>query len=286
MDATVIRIGDARLTRVGYVDVLIPPELAGLTAADVSPIDWRYPLWAEAEQLRAGAAAWFAEIAGERIAFDPVQAADNVLRPEPAGEMAQQQAIAQRFAECGFARETIDRLVMTHIEGVGMVAWRSANGSWSPFFPNARILVSDGALAAFLAADDDASNPLLHLQYEAWHALLEAGVVEAYRDGEEIVAGLRAEVTGAHCPGHAILHFGASSDAAGAAGGVGATMVGHLAISPLHLATGECPRQHVEPTRALAALRGCAEDGRLLIGPLWPSPGCGYWRDGRFVAGP
>jgi hypothetical protein len=277
MANTVLELAHATLTRVGYVDVPIPPELAGLAAADFAGIDWRAPLWAEGEQLRAGAAAWFAEIGGERVAFDPMQAADGVLRADRGAEAAHQAAIAKLFAEAGCARESVDALVMTHIEGVGMAAWRRADGRFEPFFPNAAIRVSAAALDSFLAADSFHQDPL---ERDAWSALIAAGVVRAYADGESLVPGLRAEVTGAHCPGHAVLHF-----AEPGRGAVAATMLGHLAVSPLHLATGECPQQHYEPARAWSALRAMADDGRFLIGPLWPTPGYGRWLDGRLVAG-
>lgn len=278
MDNTVIRFGPTTLVRVGYVDIAIAPEVMGLAPAQFADVDWRFPLWADGEKVRVGAATWFAQVGDLRVAFDPVQAADGLLRADPATEMAQQLAIAQRLAAGGFARESIDRVVMTHIEGVGMVAWRDEAGGWSPFFPNARVSVSDVDLAVFLAAD---ASRVGQLAYDAWRALLEAGVVDTYRDGEEILAGVRAEITGAHCPGHSVLHFSAGTSPAGAPA---ATFLGHLAISPLHLTTGECPQQHPEPQAAWKALRRCADDGRLLIGPLWPSPGCGRWRDGAFEA--
>lgn len=277
MANTVLELAHATLTRVGYVDVAIPPEIAGLRAADFAGIDWRFPLWAEGEQLRAGAAAWFADIAGQRFAFDPLQAADGVLRADRGAEAAQQTAVAELFAKAGFPRESVDRLVMTHIEGVGMAAWRREDGRWERFFPNATIAVSEPVLASFLAADSFHQDPL---EREAWSALLYAGVVETYADGEALAPGLRAEVTGGHCPGHSVLHFVEPRSET-----VAATMLGHLAVSPLHLATGECPAQHAEPGRAWSALRGAADDARLLIGPLWPTPGFGRWISGRFDAG-
>jgi glyoxylase-like metal-dependent hydrolase (beta-lactamase superfamily II) len=276
MNVQTIAVANATLTRVGYVDVAIAPEAAGLAADDFAAIDWRSPLWADGDQVRAGAAAWFADIAGTRIVFDPVQAADDVLRADRATEAAQQTAIARLFADAGFARESVDRVVMSHIEGVGMVAWRDEVGSWSPFFPNARVLVSDANLAAFV---DASPQPGDELQWQAWQALRDQGRVDTYTDGESIVDGLSAEVTGGHCPGHAVLHF---NDAAGTPQ---ATMLGHLAISPLHLATGECAPLHAEPATAWSLLRAAADDGRLLIGPLWPTPGCGRWVKGAVVAG-
>lgn len=63
-----------------------------------------------------------------------------------------------------------------------------------------------------------------------------------------------------------------------------ATFVGHLALSPLHLATGPCVPQHVDPEAAWRVLRTCADDGRLLPGPLWASPGAGRWTGTAFEA--
>ena len=63
-------------------------------------------------------------------------------------------------------------------------------------------------------------------------------------------------------------------------------MLGHLAISPVHLATGECPLQHPQPGVAWSALREAADDGRILIGPLWPAPGSGRWVNNTFTPTP
>lgn len=150
MTANNLAAGAARLTRVGYTDLLIPPELVGLSPEQVASVPWRQPVWADGDLVRVGAAAWVAELAGRRIVFDPVQAADSVLRADRDAEAHHQQSIAQLFSDAGYARETIDLVVMSHIEGVGMVAWRNADGGWSPFFPNARILISDVALRDFM----------------------------------------------------------------------------------------------------------------------------------------
>jgi hypothetical protein len=273
MTIQTIEVEGAKLTRVGYTDVAIPPEFVGLTAADVARVPWRTPLWADGDRVRVGAAVWFADVNGERLAFDPFQAADSVLRADRAAEAMHQAAIAKLLAETGFARESVHRLVMTHIEGVGMVAWRNEDGSWSPFFPNARVLVSDVVLQDFLDAPPSADGDI---QHEAWHALIDQGIVAAYTDGERIAGGPLADVRGAHCPGHALLHFGRAA---------AVTMIGHLAVSPLHLVTGECPQLQAEPVPAWALLQQTAADGRILIGPLWPSPGYGRWQGGVLIPG-
>ena len=271
-----IEVEGGTLTRVAYVDVSIPPEAAGLSGADLDRIPWRAPVWAQGDQVRAGAAAWFADLSGRRLVFDPVQAADDVLRANPAVERAQQSRLAEVFEAAGFPRHSVDLVVLSHIEGVGMVGWRDDAGTWSPFFPNARILVSEVALRSSLESPPAAGR---ELELGAWSALIEQGVVGSYADAEVIVPGLRAEVTGGHCPGHAVLHFGEHAASARV------SMVGHLAISPLHLAVGELPELHQDGATAWKLLRAVAEDGRVLIGPLWPAPGCGRWIDGVFEPG-
>jgi len=169
--------------------------------------------------------------------------------------------------KAGFPIDTVDLVVISHIETVGMIARRDGD-RWIPLFPNARIAVSDVALKTFDAEPGDFESS------RAWRQLIDDGCVDTYRGGDEIVAGMKVEHTGAHNPGHCVFHFGAEPTL---------TWLGHLAISPLHLATGPCPQQHPEPERAWELLHSYRDDGRLLTAPLWPSPGIGRWNKGSFT---
>ncbi len=273
MNTQTLSLDGTTLTRVGYTDVAIPREYVGLGADAFARAPWRSPLWTDGENVRIGAAVWFADVGDRRIAFDPFQAADSVLRADLAAEELHQTAIARVLGEAGFARESVDVLVMTHIDGAGMAAWRNADGSWAPFFPNARILISDMEMRQFLAAPK--SNDV---QSEAWNALIDLGVVGTYADEEQIVPGMFADVRGAHGPGHSLLHFGAADVPI-------ASFLGHLAVSPLHLVSGECSVLHEDPSAAWSLLQRTVEDARLLIGPLWPTPGYGRWENGAFAVG-
>jgi hypothetical protein len=261
-----LNIGGLQLRRVLYADALVPPEIAGLAVSQIKAVPWRVPQWGEGDQLRASASAWVVEGDGRRLVLDPMQAADGVLH-DPAHEQDHQRAIADVFERAGIARQSVDTVVASHVEGIGMIAERRADGSWTRFFPNARVLISRPAREHFEPVDDPTTA--------AWLQLFDDGVVDTFADGEELLPSMRAEVTGAHNPGHTVFHFGAGPDA---------TFLGHLAVSPLHLATGLCPQQHPEPERAWDLLHGYADDGRLLIGPLWPSPGYGRWSGDRFSA--
>ncbi len=275
MGALRFLVGDVELLRVGYADVTIPPERVGITPEQVAGVAWAEPLWADGAELRAGAAAWVIRSGDALIVVDPAMAADEILR-SPADAAAHQDAFAALLAEAGVPREEVTHAIATHVEGIGMFAWRNDDGSWSPFFTNAPLLVSHAELDAL----DAAAHPSpLHTEFDELRA---QGIVRAIEDandgtGTEIAPGVTVEVVGGHTPGHMIVRIASSGESA--------VMLGHLTVSPLHLATGECPQQHPQPATveaALAALR--EEDDALLIGPLWPSPGAGRWISGGLVA--
>lgn len=285
MSIHVIQRKGVRLSRIGYVDTPVPPGVVGLDAAQVAAVSWAAPHWASAPPdaaatVNVGAAVWIAEIAGKRIALDPVQAADALLRADRATEARHQSGVAGVLAREGFARESIDLLAMTHIEGVGMVAWRDDDGGWQPFFPNARILVSDDVLMAFLGAPPENDEAAAQdLQYSAWSALIEQGRVATFADGEEIAPGMRAQVGGGHCAGHTVFRFAAGAPADEIA------FLGHLAVSPLHLVTGPCTALNEQPDDAWSTLQDIAATVPTIIGPLWPAPGYGRWREGHLAPG-
>lgn len=272
MEVTTLQTDQVALTRVSYVDVAVPAEFVGLSSDQVAGLEWTAPQWAEDGQVRIGAAAWFAEAGNVRLAFDPLQAADAILRSDRDAEFSHQSAVADIFEAAGFARDSIDLLVMSHIEGVGMVAWREDDGSWSPFFPNARILLSDVVLENFMSGEAPEGEDLEH---EAWTALVAMGVVETFSDGDELAPGIVASVRGGHCPGHTVFHF-RSDD-------MPLTMIGHMAVSPIHIATGECAQLNADPADAFAILTDLASRHGTLIGPLWPAPGYGRWEGGQLL---
>ncbi|HEY1739086.1 MAG TPA: hypothetical protein VGI86_10265 [Acidimicrobiia bacterium] len=267
------QLGDVELLRVGYADVTVPAERVGLSAEQIRAVPWAEPLWAEGGEPRAGAAVWLIRAGDALIAVDPAQAADDILRDGPDADF-HQQAFAALLAEAGMPRESVTHAVMTHAEGVGMWAWRDGD-TWTPFFPNAPLYVSRDELDALDAGvhpSVEYASPL----HPGLAALRDQGVLRAVDSGEEIAPGVRVEVVGGHTPGHAVVYI--------ESGGHTAIMLGHLTVSPLHLATGECPQQHPDPAVVERWLDGVRSENALLIGPLWPAPGAGRWVDGAFVA--
>ena len=269
--ATVIEVGDVVLTRVLYLDASIDPAATGLTVEEVRSVEWGEPTWSDGDQVRAAACIWVIESGGRTVVVDPAGNVDEILH-DPATAVDHQLAFAAAFVDAGIDPGAVDAVVLSHVESVGMAAVRDteANAAWRPFFPKSRILMSEAARADF-----DRSN-VTAIVFDALDTLTQAGLVETFADGAELLPGVHAEWTGAHNPGHAAFHVGDRQAPA-------VTFVGHLAVTPLHLATGPCLPQHPDPERAWEWLQAVAADGRWLIGPLWPTPGAGRLTGGAFV---
>lgn len=261
---TTMQLGDLTLTRVLYLEAAIDPAPVGLTSDEVRSVSWAEPVWADGGQVRAANCAWVISGGGRHVVIDPAGNLDDILHA-PATTATHQDAYRAAFESAGIPLESVDTVLLSHIESIGLVAVRSESGGWQPFFPNARVLISDSA-----RANHDERHPGGELG-EAFDSLLAAGQVDTFADGDEVLPGVRAEWTGLHNPGHCAFHVGAA-----------ATFVGHLAVSPLHLATGPCADQHADPDGAWRWLQRTMADGRTLIGPLWPTPGAIRFVDGTF----
>ncbi len=261
MEPLRISVGDVRLTRVPYADVLVDAAIVGLTPSQVASVPWAQPRWAEGSDVRVAAAVWALESDGARVVVDPAQAADSILRTGPdAG--AHQRAIASALAGAGVPRESVDLVVASHIDGIGMIAWVD-DGEWSPFFPHARVLVSHREIEAIEDAD-----PYAPEGGDALLALDRQGVVTRCGDHETIATGVRVRWTGGHAPGHQVVEIDSRGERA--------VMLGHLALTPLHCAVPQ-GAVHGEPQSAWAELARLRDSGALLVAPLWPAPGAGTW---------
>jgi glyoxylase-like metal-dependent hydrolase (beta-lactamase superfamily II) len=258
-----VRVGNVLLTRVGYADITVDPARVGLDAEQIHSVPWAEPLWADGDEVRAGAAAWVIDSGDTRIVVDPAFAADEVLRTD-ADAALHQEAFAGLLADAGFARESFTHAIATHYEGVGFLAWRNDDGSWVRFFPNAPILMAQRELDAIDAGAVRSESILPELRA--------GGAVQGIGDHERITNEVSIEYTGGHAPGHQIVRVDS--------GGAHAVIVGHLAVSPLHFATGPCPQQHPDPELANTWVENLRAEDTVLIGPLWPSPAAARW-DGR-----
>jgi glyoxylase-like metal-dependent hydrolase (beta-lactamase superfamily II) len=269
MSTNTIRIGDVTLTRVGYADVNIDPARVGITPEQVTAVTWGEPVWADGGEVRAGAAVWVIQDGDARIAVDPAQAADDIIRTD-ADAAFHQEAFAAVLDQAGMPRESFTHAISTHVEGIGMWAWRNDDGSWAPFFPNAPIMLPQRELDAI----DNGEHP--SPAHPAFTELRALGVYKPIDDGDRISDAVSVEHVGAHTPGHVFVHVRSR--------GQEAIMLGHVVVTALHLVTGLCPQQHPDPDAAQRRIDALLDEDAVLIGPLWPAPGAGRWNGKQLVA--
>ncbi len=271
MKSVSLAVGGARLNRIPYFDIAIDPELIGLDAAQVAQIPWAEPVWADEHGLvRFGQAVWIVESQGVRIAVDPCGATDEFLRTGSSA-FEHQESVAHALEHGGFSPDSIDIVWLSHLDGIGMTARVDADGSWSPMFPNARVVIGAEHLAWSRAQPE-------RFDVAAFDALCrDHDVLDAVSFPHSLTNEIELHETGAHAPGHAIAWIRSQAECA--------VMLGHLAVSPLHIVTGPCTTLHVDAHAAwevLGAVIGQAQrEAAIVIGPLWPNPGAGHVGEDR-----
>lgn len=265
-DPVRVQIGDVSATRVEYFDIALAPESVGLDPQQVADVTWAVPTWATPEgEVRVGQAIWVLESSGSTIVVDPCGASDDFLRTGP-DAIGHQEAMLAALVAAGIDPDAVDLAVLTHLDGIGTVASVEPGGGWSPTFAHARVVVTARELE-FLARPEAAEVSGL----AALRALIDHGVVDPVGSDHALTDHVRLEHTGAHSPGHAVVRVRSQ--------GAEAVLLGHLAVTPLQLATGVCEALHREPDAAHRALTAIVADAAahdaVLIGPLWPHPGAG-----------
>jgi glyoxylase-like metal-dependent hydrolase (beta-lactamase superfamily II) len=250
-----------QLTRVPYFDVALGSEVIGFSGAQVAAVPWGVPDWATPEaQVLVGQAVWVIQSDTRTVVVDPCGAADPFLRSGPEAT-AHQDSVAAALSSAGLPVERVDTVVLSHLDGIGMAAAVDTKGAWVPFFPNAKVVLSQGELH-HVAAHPEVGGA------SALRCLTDQGVVKGVDPPWEAAPGVALELSGGHSPGHCVLRVGE-----------GAVFVGHLAISPLQASAGIMRGQHHDGDTAHTALEHelawASHRKALVIGPLWPEPGAG-----------
>jgi hypothetical protein len=262
-------IGAARLTRVPYFDVTLPPEAVALNEAEIRALPWAVGAWcASPTEVRVGQVFWVIETAGRTIVVDPCCASDGFLRTGPDARTHQDAAFAA-FRAAGFDPDAVDFVVMSHLDGIGMNALVDADGHWHPAFPRAPIVLSETEWAKTRGrAEQPDAAALMELH--------QRGSVMPVPLPHRLTPEAEMVVSGGHSPGHATLIVGAAGERA--------LFLGHLAVSPMQAALERPFALHDDPELGGRALRhwleDAATDDALVIGPLWPAPGAAHVRLG------
>jgi len=268
-------VGAATITRVVEAETPgIPPELffPGFTAAEAQQIPWLVPDFA-AEDGTIGFAvqAFVVEVAGRTVVVDPC--VGNGKRLGFAFWNDQDWPFWDRFTGAGFAAETVDLVVHTHLHA-DHIGWdtRREGDAWVPTFTNARHLYTEADLAHRRASD----TPGVEEAYEESIApIFAAGLADIVAEDADLGDGLRLEPSGGHTPGHVSLWVESEGEVA--------LISGDFLHHPLQCAvpdTAEIGDADVEEARVTRhrMLAKAATTGALFVGTHFPTAPAGHVR--------
>lgn len=250
-------------------DLLLPAS----TLAELKAIDWLAPpFFTDEGNLALSVQAFVIDTGDKRIVVDTCMGNDKP-RSSPVSNMLQTDFL-QRFEAAGFARESIDIVLCTHLH-VDHVGWNTMlqDDRWVPTFPNARYLI--GRIehdfwreTATTRAGDDAA-----IMNDSVQPLFDHGVVELVETDHRVCDEVWLLPTPGHTPGHVSVHI--------ASEGARALLSGDFLHNPAQVARPDWgafvdeDMAQSELTRR-AQLSEIADQPILLIGTHFPAPTAGY----------
>lgn len=208
------QIGNVRVTRViEHEDHGIPPGMVfeGLDEARVRSLPWLCPHYADAEGgLKMSIHAFIIESEGRRIIVDTCIGNDKP-RNHPDWNMTKIPFL-ERMAEAGFAADTIDTVLCTHMH-IDHVGWNTRwdGAAWVPTFTNARYLFGRIEWEHWSAPDHsrgdiaDEARPFIQpddVIVDSVQPIVDAGLHELVETDHLITGEVSLIPTLGHTPGH------------------------------------------------------------------------------------
>ena len=209
------RIGEVTVTKIVELEVtggsrFILPQA---TREAVLPISWLQPDFAdELGRLKMSIHALVVETPNRRIIVDTCLGNDKENRRIPTWNNLQTSFLAD-LAAAGYARETIDTVICTHLH-VDHVGWNTmlVDDRWVPTFPNARYLMGRVEYAHWTTRHEreDMAAVLADSVAPVW----DAGLVDLVETDHRICGEVALAPTAGHTPGHVSVWIASQSEEA------------------------------------------------------------------------
>ena len=209
------RIGEVTVTKIVELEVtggsrFILPQA---TPEAIIPIEWLRPDFADARgRLRMSIHALVVETPNRRMIVDTCLGNDKENRRIPTWNKLQTTFLTD-LAAAGYARETIDTAICTHLH-VDHVGWNTmlVEGRWVPTFPNARYLMGRVEFEHWTGQHErqDMAAVLANSVTPVWDAKLVDLVETDHRVCDEV----RLVPTLGHTPGHVSVKIASRGDEA------------------------------------------------------------------------
>ena len=198
------RIGEVTVTRIleleatGGTRFILPQA----TREVVQEIGWLAPHFADEDgRLKMSVHALCVETPTKRIIVDTCIGNDK-QRDIPTWSHLQTNFLAD-LAAAGFARESIDTVLCTHLH-VDHVGWNTmlVDGKWTPTFPNARYLLGRAEFDYWRGEDETREDLSTSPFHDSVKPVFDAGLVDLVETDHRVCDEVTLEPTLGHTPGH------------------------------------------------------------------------------------
>ena len=197
------RIGDVTVTKIVELEAaggsrFILPQA---TPEEILPIAWLQPDFADQRgRLRMSIHALVVETPDRRIIVDTCLGNDKRNRRIPTWNRLQTSFLSD-LAAAGYARETIDTVICTHLH-VDHVGWNTMlmDDRWVPTFPNGRYLM--GRIEFEHWTTQHEREDMAAVLADSVTPVCDAGLVDLVETGHRIWEEISLVPTLGHTPGH------------------------------------------------------------------------------------
>lgn len=221
-------IGDVEITRIEELSLsgMGTWVLPSATHDVVTKYDWLFPDFADTQGKLAGAVQTFGVRVGDLRVLVDTGVGNDKQRGRPEWTDLRTDFL-DRLAASGFAPDTVDMVVNTHLH-VDHVGWntRLDGDVWVPTFPRARYVVGATEYEHWYGLDE--RPPMLA---DSVDPIREAGLLDRVgvsADGTEIADGITLHPAPGHTPGSLVVWI--------SSGGRSAVITGDCAHHPVQLA--------------------------------------------------
>ena len=196
------RIGDVTVTKIVEVEAVGGTRfvLPQATREAVRPIEWLYPHFMDQEgRLKMSIHALIISTPDRRIVVDTCLGNDK-QRDIPTWSQ-RQGPFLQDLSAAGFARESIDTVVCTHLH-VDHVGWNTmlVDGRWQPTFPKARYLFGRIELDYWRSEHGRPGERMAFT--DSVQPVFDAGLVDLVEVDHQLCPEVSLVPTLGHTPGH------------------------------------------------------------------------------------
>jgi glyoxylase-like metal-dependent hydrolase (beta-lactamase superfamily II) len=270
------KIGDVEITRIAEVYHWIDDItmlLPGATPETVLAYPWLQPHFATPEgQMILNFQCFVLRTPEHRIMLDTCIGADREREFDVFTHM--QTSFLDDLAHAGFAPETIDFVLCTHLH-FDHVGWntRLVNGKWVPTFPNARYLFGRKEYEHWKMLEETKGYHDLNHMYDAVLPVVEAGLVDLIEPDHDICPEIRLRPTPGHTPGHVSIEIESQGERA--------MVTGDMMHHPIQLERpADTVRFDMDQARASRTRQAVVEDlansDVFVIGSHFAEPTGGY----------